>query len=95
MGCSVVDRPGERPEVQRQEKRERDARDAVHHGHPVGGFELHAKTEWTARIPIAKIATQKASMARSRDGPRQRSHSPQTVLSPIGACTAAATTNSV
>src|SRR5438270_12804357 len=53
-----------RPEVHRQEKRERQARDAVDQR-----YGLHAKTPSTARMPSHAKATPKARTKISRDLP--------------------------
>src|SRR5207248_8489060 len=80
------------PEMQREEKRERNPRDAVHDRHPVRGFFSHAKTEKTACIPIQASAAANSSKNKSRERPRQPSHSMKIALSPIGACTVTAAT---
>ena len=90
-GEEVVELQGiaERPEVERQEHRERDARQAMQVRDPAA----HENTASTARVPARRRTAEKRTRNSSRDMPRQRSHSPSTGRSPIGAWIAAATTN--
>src|SRR5262245_17471522 len=85
-----LQRIAERPEMKRQEKRQRHAGDAMQVGEPAA----HAKTASTARIPAHSREIPKRATKISLDAPRHFSHSPSTGRSPIGAWIAAAITNS-
>jgi len=89
----ALDGTAQHPEVQRQEDRQRDARQAMHHENPVGAFLLQAKTPRAARIPIQAIRRAKRESTTSRERPRHPSHSAKTLRRPIGAWMVTARTN--
>ena len=86
-----LQRARKHPEMRGQEERERHAREAMQHRERAA----HANTPATARRPMTRSSSASASSAASRERPRQPSHSPSTARRPIGACTAAASTNTV
>src|SRR5256885_16158277 len=61
--CVKLQGVAERPEMNRQEQRERNARQAVDKEHPVRRMPIHAKTAKTARIPIQARSAAKATSA--------------------------------
>src|SRR2546425_9902480 len=75
----------ERPEMNRQEQRERNARQAVDKEHPVRRMPIHAKTAKTARIPIQARRAAKATTATARGRPGRASQSKKRLASPGGA----------
>src|SRR5436190_8519546 len=91
----ALERVRQRPEVNRQEDRERDAGNAVHERCPRARMPSHANTPITARIPVAAIRAANASSAMSLAPLRHASHSASTARKPIGTCTAHASTNAL
>src|SRR6185503_15540946 len=89
-----LQRVAQRPEMERQEQRERDPGHAVHDERPIRGVLPHANTPSTARMPVQPRNAANSSSAKSRERPRQPSHSLSTLRRPIGACTVTASTNS-
>src|SRR5262249_45768309 len=97
------ERVAERPEMQRQEKRERHARDPMDGKGPPGGMAAGAevvlhlrqlKTARTARKPHPASASPSTSTVTSSPRARQSKVSARTVRSPMGAGTATAATKS-
>ena len=93
----AAERKPEREEMQRQENRERHPRNPVHHGGrkarlSVRGADHARNTASAARRPRTMSRTPKRPSATSSERPRHAVHSRSTLRSPIGACTATAST---
>src|SRR5579885_581728 len=93
----TIERGGEREEMQRQEDGKRDAGQTMQHGRDKaallvrGAHQEHTAT--TARSPSTRRRPENRMSAKSSERPRHAVHSRTILRSPMGACTATASTN--